>query len=616
MLKTWGLRNFKSIYKAELDLAPLTVLTGTNSSGKSAFIQSILLIAQTIRNDYYGYPLVLNGSYVELGQFSNIISFQQDEDGKQIFDPVGIDFSCEFKSGLSRNKIPDNKLTRINFKIEFEASHDGNSTSDNISYRREQFSPRVKNVEQTIDSMNYSGESHSIKKCNFSNITYQYESPDLPMTNIKLEHFWPLINLATGVSDNDDYDDDYPWYNEFNRYFYLMFKYLGPLRHHDSLYPISKEAHITDVGVKGEYTASVIDTCLNLPARYIPINCINNIGLDKGIVVRSLNEALKYWLNYLGIADNVKSELTKHGYQLKSITGNLNEKELNVNLYHVGTGVSQVLPILVSCLLAQKDSILVFEQPELHLHPRIQSRLADFFLSMALVGKQCIIETHSEYFIDKLRLRISQSLLGNNKNIKNNAKIYYFMKDEFKTKINEIEINEYADYNIWPDAFFDERQYINDEILNSINQILYKEKSNDLETESMINDIKKLEVYEEDIYLEETRKTHKYFFFDNLTFNDYNFTNVRKIYSILPEELEWFFCSNPPRIVKELMIKHNVCYSMTYNLEVNKRIIIIIYKHIGNEWYRCRFEDVLEVKGFDELLDENNKENNTEEIDD
>ncbi|MEN8215035.1 MAG: AAA family ATPase [Pseudomonadota bacterium] len=58
--------------------------------------------------------------------------------------------------------------------------------------------------------------------------------------------------------------------------------------------------------------------------------------------------------------------------------------------------MSQVLPILVMCLLAKPDSTLIIEQPELHLNPLVQTRLGDFFLSMALSHKQCIIQKNHQ----------------------------------------------------------------------------------------------------------------------------------------------------------------------------------------------------------------------------
>src|SRR5580698_5246676 len=97
----------------------------------------------------------------------------------------------------------------------------------------------------------------------------------------------------------------------------------------------------------------------------------------------------------------------KLGHELKVTTHGVERPH---DLTNVGVGVSQVLPIVVMCLLAPVDSTMILEQPELHLHPAVQARLADFFLSIAKAGKQCIVETHSEYLINRLRLRSVQAM--------------------------------------------------------------------------------------------------------------------------------------------------------------------------------------------------------------
>ena len=79
------------------------------------------------------------------------------------------------------------------------------------------------------------------------------------------------------------------------------------------------------------------------------------------------------------------------------------------SLSEVGVGVSQVLPILVMGLLSPMYTLLIIEQPELHLHPSVQARLGDFFVGLSKCKKQCLIETHSENLISQLRYHIVRS---------------------------------------------------------------------------------------------------------------------------------------------------------------------------------------------------------------
>jgi AAA15 family ATPase/GTPase len=114
MLKKWGLTNFKSIYNADVDLAPLTVLTGTNSSGKSSFIQSILLIAQTMHNKNYEHPLILNGKFVDLGQFDDIVSYREDNNNEQRENaPIGIRWEIKCKGDIDQTRFVSEYMNPI-----------------------------------------------------------------------------------------------------------------------------------------------------------------------------------------------------------------------------------------------------------------------------------------------------------------------------------------------------------------------------------------------------------------------------------------------------------------------------------------------------------------------
>lgn len=134
------------------------------------------------------------------------------------------------------------------------------------------------------------------------------------------------------------------------------------------------------------------------------------------------------------------------------------------DLTHVGVGVSQVLPILVISLLAEPDTTLLIEQPELHLHPRVQTLLGDFFLSMASIGKQIIVETHSEYIVNRLRFRAAAA---EGEQISSLMKIYFAEKKEGASVFREINVNRYGAITDWPEGFFDQSQSEAEEILQA-----------------------------------------------------------------------------------------------------------------------------------------------------
>ena len=127
----------------------------------------------------------------------------------------------------------------------------------------------------------------------------------------------------------------------------------------------------------------------------------------------------------------------------------------------VGVGVSQILPIIVMGLLAPSHALLLVEQPELHLHPKVQARLGDFFMGLAKCDKQCLIETHSENLISQLRYHIVQA--GGQE--KSNCLIYFVDQDERgAARFNPIEISPQGNILNWPDGFFDETMLQEDRI--------------------------------------------------------------------------------------------------------------------------------------------------------
>ena len=91
------------------------------------------------------------------------------------------------------------------------------------------------------------------------------------------------------------------------------------------------------------------------------------------------------------------------------------------------------------------------------MHPKVQTRLADFFVSMNALGKQCILETHSEYLINRLRYLVAKS---NEDKIAQDTMIYFVEKEDGHSIYRPITINKYGVIEDWPKGFFDESEDI------------------------------------------------------------------------------------------------------------------------------------------------------------
>lgn len=130
----------------------------------------------------------------------------------------------------------------------------------------------------------------------------------------------------------------------------------------------------------------------------------------------------------------------------------LNSKDGKVTYrpVNVGFGYSYVLPVVVAALLAQKDSLLIVENPEAHLHPAAQSRIMKFLLQEAKEKNlQLIIETHSDHVVNGMRIAVKDGILD-----ARDAHVLYFSDEESRVKMITCDKN--GTLSDYPDDFLDE----------------------------------------------------------------------------------------------------------------------------------------------------------------
>lgn len=259
-------------------------------------------------------------------------------------------------------------------------------------------------------------------------------------------------------------------------YFLNNVRYLGPLRDEPRhVYPLEALANPSDVGYKGEHTAAVLELNGERTIDYVPSAgfASDSDAQWSRTASASLKDAVIDWLQYVGVAIEVETQDSGvFGHQMKVKTDKNNRYH---DLTNVGVGVSQVLPIIVGSLLAPRGACLIFEQPELHLHPKVQARLADFFLAMSFSGKQCVLETHSEYMVDRLRLRIAQS---SSSEFAGRINLYFTSMLNGNTTCDPVEISEYGAVVKWPNDFFDESQKGIESIIKAASQKRERERIN------------------------------------------------------------------------------------------------------------------------------------------
>jgi predicted ATPase len=145
----------------------------------------------------------------------------------------------------------------------------------------------------------------------------------------------------------------------------------------------------------------------------------------------------------------------------------LSKEDISINLVDVGQGMNQALPLVVRANITDRpESIIVLEQPELHLHPAAHGDLAELFAKSAKQNDQTfIIETHSENILLRLRKLIIENDFGFTKD---DLVIYWIEDAPTKGKeIREITVDEEGVLTDWPEGVFNE----------SLNEILEMQKA-------------------------------------------------------------------------------------------------------------------------------------------
>lgn len=263
---------------------------------------------------------------------------------------------------------------------------------------------------------------------------------------------WLERSLRAQGSHGEQYQDWLPPLieREVRTLFTESLFYLGPVREEPrNLYGIEVPSHRADVGRRGERSVA----CLNLFGHELVLTPEPGGELLEPRWI-PLRQAVSEWGSFLGVIDSLSVDGNpKYGMTCRVATPD-GAGEVSADLVNVGVGVSQVLPVLVLCLGASIGCTLLLEQPELHLHPAVQNRLAEFFAACAMSGRQLLIETHSEHLIHRLRLLIAKGQL----NAETDVSLIYIERDRFGSTPRTIPIGADGALEEWPRGFFDQTE--------------------------------------------------------------------------------------------------------------------------------------------------------------
>lgn len=269
--------------------------------------------------------------------------------------------------------------------------------------------------------------------------------------------------------------------------FYNDFQYISTNRVAPNIiYDLSDEEIDQNlIGLKGEFTAHYL---ANYRHKDIPLkknlkNFTWNIKFP--LLVKDINncyplkvlkhprsrttqllENVSLWLSEISSNIEVKAKVYEELQQVNLTYSYTHENNVTkeYTALNVGFGITYVLPIIVAILKAKEGDLLIIENPESHLHPAGQSKIAELCAIASANGVQIIVETHSDHFLNGIRVATKKGLLTPEQ-----SSIYYFRKDkdELETKIDKLDIDQDGRINQdWPKGFFDEWD-------NQLNELLW-----------------------------------------------------------------------------------------------------------------------------------------------
>ena len=161
--------------------------------------------------------------------------------------------------------------------------------------------------------------------------------------------------------------------------------------------------------------------------------------MESGTLLGQVN----YWLRYIIGTELSIKEIQKTNYIQVTYNNNPANSTMDV-MYrrpvNIGSGISYLISIIITCLASKKNAVILLENPEIHLHPKAQSRLCELLYFVADAGRQLFVETHSDHIFNGLRVGLSCGMWEKEK-VKVN---FLAMNDQFETVCNPVEFGRYG----------------------------------------------------------------------------------------------------------------------------------------------------------------------------
>lgn len=407
MLTSLHLKQFKAwADTGPIALKPITLLLGTNSSGKSSLIQSLLLLKQTVESPDRTIHLNLGGDerndVFNFGDFSSILT--QGSTDRQF------EIHFTFARGSTEERITAGA---------FDAVYGQTANGAVVT--------QLLRLSEQLD-----GRAFRVQRREKGAFAIYVDSE--ATTRGKSRDYAPERSIAFATKAVTLLGEDGSVLQDISlaiRRELEGLMYLGPLRQKPQRdYPWNKG----QPGIIEPDGRQAIDVLLASALLQ---------GPDRNRII----EKVSHWLKRMDLADQLQVRQVGRSTRYEVV---IDSQSVAANLRDVGIGISQVLPVLTVAFFAPPGSTVILEEPEIHLHPLAQSMLAELFVEASHERDiQFVIETHSEHLFRRM-----QTLVAREKLSTEDCELYFVEKEKGQAQLRRLELDAYGRVTNWPDRFF------------------------------------------------------------------------------------------------------------------------------------------------------------------
>jgi predicted ATPase len=416
VLRRLRLKNFKAwgeqLWEPGLELGPITLVLGPNSAGKTSILQLPLLLKQTFESADRSRCLNLGGQATDLVDFGGFDALVHDNEHER---ELGLGLSVQPPTVDGAPELPG---------VAYAATY-------RLAGGR---APAL----QKLELARVGRENRRFLAERQAEGGFVLEAPGLaPRSSDPPERsldFAPELIVELGPLGSELVD-----LSSHVRRATEAIAYLGPLRAPPERSYLWSGVAPSGLGKRGEHA---IDALLASDNASTPASRGEEAG--RGWLV----EQVSTWLRRLGLADELLlvRQADPRRYEVM-----VQRDGRRSNLVDVGSGVSQVLPILVLAYFAPKGATIIAEQPEIHLHPRAQVGLAELMTEVAATrGVQFIVETHSELLFRRLQSLIADEVLSADA-----CRFYFVDRDATQcAQLTRLDVDQHGRVQNWPKNLF------------------------------------------------------------------------------------------------------------------------------------------------------------------